>query len=252
MTPPTPSARLIEKLQGPEPLLALTGAGVSAESGLNTFRGPGNLWEGRDPTELATPEAFDADPQRVWRFYAERRKRAAAARPNPAHRALAALERLRPGFMLVTQNVDGLHERCGSSSIVRLHGTLWRLRCVDEGKEFDDLREDLGPLPPHCECGGLLRPGVVWFGEALPVDALERASRHAAGAGVVLVIGTSSLVYPAADLPRIARARGAYVVEINPEPTPLSPDVDERFDGPAGEVLPALVEAAGYPIEVAP
>ena len=225
-------------------MLALTGAGVSAESGLATFRGAGGLWEGRDPATLATPEAFHEDPLTVWRFYAWRRARAAAARPNPAHEALVALERARDGFLLVTQNVDGLHERCGSRRVVRLHGSLWRVRCTAEGRESEDAREELGPLPPRCDCGALLRPGVVWFGEALPVEPLAKALDAARGADLVLVIGTSSLVYPAADLPRIARARGAYVVEINPEPTPLSVEVDERLPGPAGRVLPELLRAA--------
>jgi NAD-dependent deacetylase len=222
---------------------------VSAESGLATFRGPGGLWEGHDPATLATPEAFREDPHTVWRFYAWRRARAAAARPNPAHEALVALEKACAAFLLVTQNVDGLHERCGSRRIVRLHGSLWRLRCTAEGSETEDWREDLGPLPPRCPCGALLRPGVVWFGEALPAEPLAAAIEGARDADLVLVIGTSSLVHPAADLPRIAGARGAYVVEINPEPTPLSAQADERLAGPAGQVLPALLRAAGIPPE---
>jgi NAD-dependent deacetylase len=227
----------------------LTGAGVSAESGLATFRGPGGLWEGRQAVELATPEAFRADPRTVWRFYAWRRDRAAAARPNPAHLALAAIERERgDAALLVTQNVDGLHERSGSRRIVRLHGSLWRLRCTAEGTERDDLRADLGELPPKCECGALLRPGVVWFGEALPAEAIERAIEAARGAELVIVAGTSSQVYPAAELPRIARAAGAYVVEINPEPTPLTSEVDEHLGGPAGTLLPELAATAGIDI----
>jgi NAD-dependent deacetylase len=224
----------------------LTGAGVSAESGLATFRGPGGLWEGRPAVELATPEAFRADPLTVWRFYAWRRNRAAAARPNPAHLALAAIERERgDAALLVTQNVDGLHERSGSRRIARLHGSLWRLRCTEEGTEREDLRTDLGELPPKCECGAWLRPGVVWFGEALPGKAIERATEAARGAKLVIVAGTSSQVYPAAELPRIARAAGAYVVEINPERTPLTPEVDEHLAGPAGTVLPELAATAG-------
>jgi NAD-dependent deacetylase len=248
MTDVRPSSTLISMLREDGPMLALTGAGVSAESGLATFRGPGGMWEGRDPTELATPGAFRADPLTVWRFYAWRRAQAAAATPNPAHRALAALERAREAFLLVTQNVDGLHERCGSRHVVRLHGTLWRLRCTGEGTEAEDLRADLVDLPPRCDCGALLRPAVVWFGESLPPDAIERALRAAREAALVLVIGTSSLVYPAAELPLIARAAGAYVVEINPETTPLTSQVDEQLAGPAGEVLPALLVAAGIPM----
>jgi NAD-dependent deacetylase len=245
MTQVRPSSALVQLLREAGPVLALTGAGVSAESGLATFRGPGGLWEGRDPVELATPEAFQADPLTVWRFYAWRRNQAAEAVPNAAHEVLAALEREREDFLLVTQNVDGLHERAGSERIVRLHGSLWRLRCTGEGTERDDRRSDLGELPARCECGALLRPGVVWFGEALPSEALERSMSAAREAALVLVIGTSSLVYPAAELPLVARAAGAYVVEVNPETTPLSAVVDEQLAGPAGEVLPGMLEAAG-------
>jgi NAD-dependent deacetylase len=160
-----------------------------------------------------------------------------------------ALERARPGFLLVTQNVDGLHERCGSRNVVRLHGSLWRLRCTEEGTESDDLRDDLGELPPRCACGAMLRPAVVWFGEALPAEAIERALAAARQAKLAIVAGTSSLVYPAAELPMVARASGAYVVEINPEVTPLTAHADEHLNGPAGAVLPALMEAAGIPVE---
>ena len=239
------SETLVGLLRSGNPLLALTGAGISAESGLATFRGPGGLWEGRNPMELATPEAFASDPVTVWRFYAWRRERAAAAVPNPAHRALAALEASRADFQLVTQNVDGLHERSGSRSMIRLHGSLWRLRCTAEGIEKEDLRIDLGPLPPRCRCGALLRPAVVWFGERLPAEALQAADRAARQARLVLVVGTSSLVVPAASLPLVAREQGAYIVEVNPEPTPLSPLADERLSGPAGQILPILARCAG-------
>jgi NAD-dependent deacetylase len=240
-----PSETLRSLLRGGGPVLVLTGAGVSAESGLATFRGPGGLWEGRDPTELATPEAFAADPETVWRFYAWRRKQAAAAQPNAGHLALAALERERGDVLLVTQNVDGLHERAGSRRIVRLHGSLWTLRCAVESYVVENHDPDLAPLPPRCPCGALLRPGVVWFGEALPEEALREAAAAARSASVVIVAGTSSLVYPAASLPVAARDAGAYVVEINPEPTPLSPLAHERLPGPSGAILPRIVEAAG-------
>jgi len=237
------SQTLRQKLaQGP--ILALTGAGVSAESGLATFRGPGGLWEGRDPMELATPQAFASEPETVWRFYSWRREQALKAEPNPAHRALAALERTSGDFLLVTQNVDGLHERAGSRRMLRLHGTLWTLRCTREGTEHENLEPDLGGMP-RCECGALLRPGVVWFGEALPHGPLIEAEAAARRASVVLVAGTSSLVYPAAALPGIARRAGAYIVEINPDPTPLTPETDEHLAGPAGEILPRIAEAAG-------
>ena len=231
-------------------MLALTGAGVSKESGLSTFRDAGGLWEGVDPMSLATPSAFAADPDRVWRFYDARRTQAAAAAPNAAHLALAALEATGRRFLLATQNVDGLHERAGSRAMVRLHGSLWTLRCTREGTEREDLTPSLTPLPPRCpDCGALLRPGVVWFHEPLPMDAFQRAEQAAGEADLVLVAGTSGLVYPAASLPITARASGAYVVEINPERTSLSPDADEILTGRAGAVLPALLAAAGIPMD---
>lgn len=239
------TAGLRDRLRDGAPLVVLTGAGISAESGLATFRGPHGLWAGRDPLELATPQAFDDDPLGVWRFYDWRRRQAAIAEPNPAHAALAAWQLAQPDFTLITQNVDGLHERAGSREVVRLHGSLWRLRCVREGLEREDLRTDLGTLPARCDCGGLLRPAVVWFGEALPADAVALAERACRRAAVALVIGTSSLVFPAAALPRLALAAGAWVVEINPEPTPLTPFVHERLAGPAGQIVPRLAGAAG-------
>ena len=250
MDPVVLSSTLRRHLAGAGPIVALTGAGVSAESGLPTFRGPGGLWEGHDPVELATPEAFARDPLLVWRFYAWRRASAAAAAPNAGHRALAALSGARPETRIVTQNVDGLHERAGSPSVLRLHGSLWRLRCVGEGDEREDLRDDLAPLPPRCRCGALLRPAVVWFGEALDPGVLAAAHAAVRQAAVLLVAGTSSLVWPAAALPGVAREAGAFVVEVNPEPTALSDDADEVLRFPAGRALPALAAAAGAAIEI--
>lgn len=248
MNDASPSPRLLALLRSGGPLLVLTGAGVSRESGIATFRDAGGLWEGVDPMRVATPGAFEADPAMVWRFYDERRKRAAVARPNPAHVAIAALEATGRPFLLATQNVDGLHERAGSDAIVRLHGSLWRLRCTREGTEHEDLRPSLAPLPPRCACGALLRPAVVWFEEPLPAQEFQRAAASARSAELVLVVGTSSLVYPAASLPLMALQAGAHVVEINPEATSLTPDASERLAGPAGIVLPALLEAAGIPM----
>jgi len=244
MRHPEPSSRLVALLREPSPLLVLTGAGVSRESGIATFREAGGLWEGVDPAEVATPEAFGRDPHRVWRFYDARRRQGATARPNPAHVAIAALEESGRPFLLATQNVDGLHERAGSRSMVRLHGSLWRVRCTACGDEWEDDRPAIEPLPPTCPCGALLRPAVVWFGEALPQEAFAQAQAMARRAALCLVVGTSALVYPAAALPEEALAAGAYVVEINPEPTPLSPFASEVLSGPAGEVLPALLRAA--------
>lgn len=244
-----PSPRLIDLLAGRGAVLVLTGAGVSRESGIATFRETDGVWEGVDPMTVATPHAFAADPERVWRFYDQRRAQAAAARPNPAHRAIAAIEATGRRFLLATQNVDGLHERAGSRSLVRLHGSLWLLRCTVEGTEHEDLRPSLEPLPPPCPaCGAMLRPAVVWFDEPPPMTAFGRAREAARDAALVLVVGTSSLVYPAAELPIEALKAGAYVAEINPERTPLSPMVNEHLAAPAGVALPALLLAAGLPM----
>lgn len=226
---------------------ALTGAGISAESGVPTFRGPGGLWRSFRPEDLATPEAFARDPRLVWEWYAWRREKVAACRPNPAHHALVALEGRTPEFLLVTQNVDGLHAAAGSRRIVELHGSLWRTRCTVCHAPRDDRRVPLPELPPRCTeggCAGLLRPDVVWFGEPLPEPALNVALAAARQADVVLVIGTSSLVYPAAALPQIARDAGAFVVEVNPEPTPLTALCQVSLRGQAAEIVPALLEPA--------
>jgi NAD-dependent deacetylase len=250
MTSMTPSSRLIALLKGRGNVLVLTGAGVSRESGIATFRDAGGLWEGVDPMQLATPRAFAADPERVWRFYDARRTHAASAQPNPAHRAIAALEATGRPFLLATQNVDGLHERAGSKELVRLHGSLWRLRCTGCGDEHENLEPKLEPLPPHCDlCGEMLRPAVVWFEEPLPMIEFGRAQRAAREAELVLVVGTSALVYPAASLQIAAREAGAYVVEINPETTAFSEEASEHLAAPAGVVLPALLQAAGIPME---
>jgi NAD-dependent deacetylase len=222
-------------------VVALTGAGVSAESGIPVFRGAGGLWQQHRPEDLATPEAFARNPRLVWEWYDWRRARVAEAAPNPAHLALVTLERSLPDFTLVTQNVDGLHDRAGSRQVLKLHGDLWWLRCTGCGKEDPNTEVPLAELPPRCACGALLRPAVVWFGEALPSDALRAASEAATQARVFLVIGTSALVQPAASLPLLARQHGARVVEINRERTALSAYVDISLCGAAGELLPQLV-----------
>jgi NAD-dependent deacetylase len=244
-----PSSRLLALLEGRGPVLILTGAGVSSESGIATFRDAGGVWEGIDPMRVATPRAFADDPEFVWRFYDARRAQASRAEPNAAHHAIAAIEATGRPFLLATQNVDGLHERAGSRSLVRLHGSLWSLRCTREGTEHEDLRPQLDPLPPLCaRCGAMLRPAVVWFEESLPEAEYARAERAAREAELVLVVGTSSMVYPAAALPSTALQAGAYVVEINPERTPLSAAASEHLAGPAGVVLPTLLAAAGIPM----
>ncbi len=220
-------------------VVALTGAGISAESGVPTFRGPGSLWERYRPEELATPEAFARDPTRVWAWYAWRRERIARAEPNPAHRTLAEMEAALPSFILITQNVDGLHQRAGSRRVIELHGNLWRVRCVQEGRTWEDDRVPLPEIPPRCPaCGALLRPDVVWFGEPLPPVAWRQALEAAQQAEIFLVIGTSGIVEPAASLSRLARAHGARIIEFNIEETPLTSLADEVWRGPVGETLP--------------
>lgn len=219
----------------------MTGAGISAESGVPTFRGPGGLWEGHRPEELATPEAFARDPEQVWRWYDWRRSLVAECEPNPAHHALADLERRSPSFSLITQNVDGLHRRAGSTDPGELHGNLWFTRCTGCGDLREDLRVPL-PLLPHCEtCGAMLRPHVVWFGESLDPGVLERAAGASAACDLFLIVGTSGVVYPAAGLADLAQQGGATVVQVNLEPTPYTGRVDYSFEGKAGEILPELL-----------
>ncbi len=224
----------------------LTGAGVSAESGVPTFRDPGGLWERFRPEDLASVEAFLRNPQLVQAWYAYRRKLIEQVEPNPAHVALAELEQMIPDFTLITQNVDRLHQRAGSQKVVELHGNILRNYCMECGREAtsEELAAIEKGLPARCKvCGGLIRPDVVWFGEPLPVEALEEARRAAERAEVFLSVGTSGVVYPAAELPLLAREAGVYVAEINLQRTALSPYVDETILGKAGEILPQLVEA---------
>lgn len=223
-------------------VLVLTGAGISAESGVPTFRGPGGLWRNYRPEDLATPEAFARDPRLVWQWYDWRRSLIARAQPNEGHRALAALERRKETFLLVTQNVDGLHERAGSRRVVKLHGDIWRVRCTACGAVSRDERAPLPELPPRCHCGGLLRPDVVWFGEPLPAAAWREAEAAARSADLMLLVGTSAVVYPAAGLAPLARGAGARVMEVNVEETPVSGLADCSLRGRAAELLPRLLE----------
>lgn len=220
---------------------ALTGAGISAESGIPTFRGAGGLWREFRAEDLATPEAFARDPRLVWEWYDWRRGLIARAEPNAGHRALAELGRRAGRFTLITQNVDGLHDRAGSRNVLKVHGDIWMVRCTACGRETRDDRVPLPELPPRCECGGLLRPGVVWFGEPLPEDVWREAEAATRQAGVFLVIGTAAVVYPAAGLVPLAKAAGAKVIEINLDETPYSAQVDCSLRGRAGELLPELI-----------
>jgi NAD-dependent deacetylase len=235
---------LIGALRKARWVAALTGAGISAESGLATFRdSQTGLWARFDPRELATPTAFARNPKRVWDWYAWRREKVAAAQPNAGHVALAELERRTPDFALITQNVDGLHQRAGSRNVVELHGNILRVKCSREGTLVAHWNVPANAVPRCANCGAFLRPDVVWFEEMLPERALAAAEDAARRCDVLLVVGTSSEVYPAAALPALARRAGACVIEINPEETPLSATADYALRGAAGRILPILVSA---------
>jgi NAD-dependent deacetylase len=241
---------LLEQLQRAERWTVLTGAGISAESGVPTFRGHGGLWEGVRPEELASPEGFRTDPERVWRWYRHRRELMNSVEPNAGHRAIARLERRVPSFCLVTQNVDGLHARAGSRRILELHGNVLRSHC-QAGCGAETPEDDTAPVP-LCSCGAPLRPSVVWFGEMLPQDVFQEAYHEMERCDACLVVGTSAVVYPAAALPQVARTAGAALIEVNPEDTPLSSICSAVLRGPAAEILPALLAAIGIDEEPSP
>ncbi|MFC7528284.1 NAD-dependent deacetylase [Actinoplanes sp. GCM10030250] len=262
------AAKLLAQAQR---VVVFTGAGISAESGVPTFRDAlTGLWARFDAQSLATPQAFQDDPGLVWGWYEWRRHRVTSVHPNAGHEAVAAIEAHSPHLDVITQNVDDLHERAGSTRTVHLHGSLFAPRCstcgtpaelsdpaeISDPAELPDPAELSDPesadpdhggrlTPPACaSCTGPIRPGVVWFGEALPESALEDAVRAAAACDVLLTVGTSGLVYPAAEIPRVAERTGAAVIQVNPHPTPLDPIARVNLHGPAATVLPALVAAA--------
>lgn len=238
---------LLSFLRAATRVAALTGAGVSQESGLRTFRDAQvGIWAQYRPEDLATPEAFERNPRLVWDFYATRREGAGEAQPNAGHLALVGLEKRFAQFTLITQNIDGLHQRAGSRNLIELHGNLRRIRCSRACGVIDEW-DELPEVVPTCpKCGAPLRPDVVWFGENLPEDGLQAAIAAANTCQVFFSIGTSGLVQPAASLAFWAKKRGAVLVEINYEPTPLSEHVDYAFHGKSGEILPALLEALDY------
>lgn len=235
---------LIRFLASASRVVALTGAGASQESGLRTFRdAQTGLWAQYKPEDLASPEAFTRDPKLVWDWYAWRREAIKGARPNPGHYALVEIEKRIPNFTLITQNVDGLHRFAGSQNVLELHGNIQKVRCSECGTFTETWGDDSESVPVCERCGGLLRPDVVWFGEPLPRSELEAAVTASRACQVFFSIGTSGAVQPAAALAHAARNNGSVVVEINAEPTPLTPIVDFALHGKSGEILPGLVRA---------
>jgi NAD-dependent deacetylase len=236
---------LVHQLKKPDTrITVLTGAGVSAASGVPTFRGADGLWRNFRPEALATADAFGRDPKLVWEWYAWRRFRIAACEPNDAHRVLAEWSRRFPRFQLITQNVDGLHERAGTTHTICLHGSIWEVSCWQgcskSPKQWRDETVSFAEMPPKCPyCAGPIRPGVVWFGETLDPAVVKKATQ-ATACDVFITIGTSAIVYPAAGFIDAAKQKGAFTVEINPEATPASSTVDLALRGPAETVLPAI------------
>ncbi|MGA9121567.1 MAG: NAD-dependent deacylase [Bacteroidota bacterium] len=231
---------LIDQCVSAKEVVAFTGAGVSAESGVPTFRGPEGIWTKFKPEELASMDAFMKNPALVWEWYAHRRTIIGAVHPNPAHVALAEMEQIFPRMTVVTQNIDNLHRRSGSKRVFELHGNIERSYCMQCGKAYPDVVLPERGSVPKCTCGGTIRPDVVWFGEMLPEEEWESSVAATTSADLFLSIGTSAIVYPAASLPSLARRNGAVVVEVNPEPTPLTETADWFLQGPAGEILPEL------------
>jgi len=231
-----------EGIRAARKVVALTGAGMSVESGIAPFRGVGGIWEKYNPEEYIHIDAFRSNPAKSWKLLKEMGEAILRARPNPGHLALAELEQMGHLSSIITQNIDGLHQEAGNTDVIEFHGNARRLVCTKCGRQFraEDLR--LETLPPGCQCGGILKPEVVFFGELIPPGALQRAQQEAQSCDLMLVVGTSVVVYPAADIPKTAKWCGAEVVEINPQPTPLSFSVsDYIIKGAAGKVLPQIV-----------
>jgi len=236
------------RLRDARRVVVFTGAGVSKESGLATFRDTDGAWAQFNPEDYASPSGFRKQPRVVWQWYAHRRREMAVARPNPAHQAIATLEALSAQLVVITQNIDGLHQAAGSREVLELHGNIERFKCFANCRGAPTLVPTPDPTieePVRCPyCGAFIRPAVVWFHEMLPADVWERAAEAACTCDVMLVVGTSGLVEPAASLPRYAQQGGCYVIEINLEPTPLTARISLYLAGAAGEVLPALAAAA--------
>ncbi len=236
--------RLAGRINPASRITVLTGAGVSAASGIPTFRGKDGLWKNHPPEQLATPQAFERDPRLVWEWYNWRRERISRCKPNPAHEVIAAWSLRYPGFTLITQNVDGLHEKAGTRGMIRFHGSIWEVlcwdRCAASPPRWWDETVPYATIPPVCPyCGGLLRPGVVWFGEGIDQDVIDR-SLAALDCDIFMSVGTSAVVYPAAGLAGEARRRGAFTAEINPEATPASGHFELTIQETAEVALPQL------------
>jgi NAD-dependent deacetylase len=231
-----------EKLRAARRVVVLTGAGISAESGIPTFRDAmTGLWEKYDPTELASPDGFRENPKMVWEWYESRRQKVLKCLPNPAHLALAELEGRFEQFVIVTQNVDELHTRAGNKNVLELHGRIMENRCFKEDRLLRDSEIDWSTVPPRCPCGSYARPGVVWFGEALPMAPLGQAYTAARKCDICLVVGTSGVVYPAASIPTIALQAGAKIIEVNNQESAITDIAHLFLKGEAGKVLPMIV-----------
>ncbi len=233
---------LLRELASAKHAMALTGAGISAESGVPTFRGADGLWSRLNPQELASFDAFLRNPDLVTEWYNHRREIANHAVPNGGHLALVQMETLFPDFTLVTQNIDNLHRRAGSKNVVELHGNIERNYCIECGKRYDGDAFEENESFKCPACGGLVRPDIVWFGEMLPADEWKRAEFAARKAEVIFVVGTSAVVYPAAELPVTVKQNGGKIIEVNIEATPLSSIADATLQGPASEILSDIVK----------
>lgn len=242
---PVPLEAAARALAGARKVVVVSGAGISAESGVPTFRDQGGIWSTVRIEDVATPEALRRNPRKVWEFYEDRRRSLQAVHPNPGHHAIAEMESVFVEVVTITQNIDGLHQRAGSTRVLEVHGSLWKARCLDGcGVTRDPFPYPAPELPPPCECGGILRPSVVLFGELLPPGAMEEAGRLAAECDVCLVVGTSGAVWPAAGIPLVAREAGRTTIEVNPTDTEISGELDLLLRGPSGEMLPALLRRA--------
>lgn len=231
-----------QKIRTAQRMAVITGAGISAESGIPTFRGTGGLWKNFRAEDLATPEAFKRDAKLVWEWYDWRRGICKNAEPNPGHVALARLEQSKTEFLLITQNVDGLHNRAGSKNIAEIHGNIWRGRCTLCGDQMDLPETPLAKIPPICKCSGIVRPHIVWFGETYDQDLLEDVLDFLSAADTVLVVGTSGMVPMPVYLTRHAMSHGAFAIDVNPEESELTRVVSLSLRGNAGEILPQIVE----------